>query len=219
VNKLANRSIDCRGKTISTFVLYKAYKELQTMNEGELLEITTDDFGVYENDISAWCRMTGLKLVDINKEDRHQRYLIEKTVMKAQGKKMAMVMSSDGLEELLSPLGFALAAALEGFEVYIYFQGPAVHVLQKGFKAKLPGIGALFSTIAQKGMTESGHIPAQEKLQQLKELGARFYICGGSIDHFKVKMEELIFDDVVLAEYPTFMEVIGQSDIQFFLHP
>jgi predicted peroxiredoxin len=128
------------------------------------------------NDISAWCRMTGLKLVELKKEDRHQRYLIEKTVMKAQGKKMAMGVSSDGLEELLSPLGFALAAALEGFKVYIYFQGPAVHVLQRGFKAKIPGIGALFRSIAQKGMTESGHIPAQEKLRQLKELGARFYI-------------------------------------------
>ena len=40
-----------------------------------------------------------------------------------QGKKVAMVISNSGLEELLSPLGFALGAALEGMEVHMYFQG------------------------------------------------------------------------------------------------
>ncbi len=36
-----------------------------------------------------------------------------------------MVLSSVGLEELRSPLEFALGAALEGIQVNLYFQGPA----------------------------------------------------------------------------------------------
>ena len=43
-----------------------------------------------------------------------------------------MVISNPDLEELLSPLGFALAAALEGIEVRLYVQGPAVRILGRG---------------------------------------------------------------------------------------
>ena len=89
MGKLADRSIDCRGKIITTYILFKAYTELESMNDGEMLEIITDDSGVFENDISAWCRMTGLELVDIIKENHHHRYLIKKAALKEQGKKIS----------------------------------------------------------------------------------------------------------------------------------
>jgi len=47
---------------------------------------------------------------------------------------LAIVISKPGLEELLSPLGFALAGACAGWNVSIYFQGPAVSVLQTNFR-------------------------------------------------------------------------------------
>ena len=64
---------------------------------------------------------TMAKILTINRcTDPCSHYAIpmwaKKTALKEQGKKMAMVVSSDGLEELLSPLGFALATALEGIE-------------------------------------------------------------------------------------------------------
>ena len=73
---------------------------------------------------------------------------------------------------LLGALGFALAAALEGVAVSLYFQGPAVRVLTRGFHPRLRGWARPFSRFAAAGMTKSGHIPAQAKLQQLRRLGS-----------------------------------------------
>jgi predicted peroxiredoxin len=38
-----------------------------------------------------------------------------------------------------------------------------------------------------------GHIGPQEKLAELRELGARIYVCGPSMEHFRVREEDLIF--------------------------
>lgn len=128
-----------------------------------------------------------------------------------------MVISSAGLEELLSPLGFALGAALEGIDVNLYFQGPAVKVLTRGFRPKLSGWARPFSRFAAAGMTKSGHIPAQDKLRQLQSLGAHIYLCGGSLEPFKVRREDLIFDDVAIVEYLAFMEIMETADIQLYV--
>ncbi len=210
-------SVDVRGKTITTFILYEAATKLQGMKEGDVLEILTDPFEPIENDIQAWCRMTGHVLAGTQKEPDSERYYIQKGAPKKEGHKLAMVVSDPGLEELLSPLGFALGAALAGTEVAIYFQGPAVRVLTKGFKARLKGIGRFFSSFAQRGMAATGHIPPQEKLRQLRELGAQFYICGPSMEHFGVKKDELAFDDVVMAEYVTLVEVMNGADTHIYV--
>ena len=204
----ANRSIDMRGKTITPFILYHTVKSLKDMQEGEILEVNTDKFEAIENDINAWSRMTGNRLLEMETGDNYQRYFIEKVNIKKSERKLAMIISDPGLEKLLSPLGLALSAALSGTDVYLYFQGPAVRVLKKNFKAKLSGIQKPFSSFARKEMAKAGHLPPQDKLEQLKELGARIYICGGSMDPFGVKKSELIFDDVIVAEYLTFLEII-----------
>jgi predicted peroxiredoxin/TusA-related sulfurtransferase len=213
----AKESIDMRGNKITTFILYNAVMKLKEMKEGEVLEIITEDFEPIESDIRAWCRMTGHNLVQLEKEADYRRYYIEKAMPKEKENKLALVISNPGLEELLSPLGFALGAALGGIDVHIYFQGPAVKVLKKNFKEKLRGINRPFSTFARKGLAKIGHIPPQDKLRQLRELGGHFYMCGPSMEHFGVKRSELIFDDVVIAEYLTFMEVMKKADIHIFL--
>lgn len=136
--------------------------------------------------------------------------------IKRKDRDLAAVISSAGLEELLSPLGFALAAALSGTRVHLYFQGPAVRVLTKGFKARLPGLNRPFSGFARRGLARVGHVSPQQKLRQLRELGAQLYICGPSMEHFRVKKSDLVFDDVMVGEYLTFMEVMNETDIHFF---
>ncbi len=211
------KSLDHRGRTITTFVVFDAAAELQKMEEGDVLEVVTDDFEPFREDIAAWCRASGHVLVSSERTAAGLRFLIEKGSPATKDTRLAMVISDHGLEELLSPLGFALAAALEGIDVSLYFQGPAVRVLTRGFRPKLKGWARPFSRFAAAGMTKSGHIPAQEKLRQLRSLGAHLYLCGGSLQPFKVKREDLVFDDVPIVEYLTFMSIMEGADIQIYV--
>ena len=192
--------MDMRGKSITTYILYHVSRELAEQGEGDVLEILTDRSEAIENDMRAWCRMTGHTLLDASVQGEEQCFRIKKEAIRQQiDGKVAVVVSNAGLEELLSPLGFALGAALSGAAVSVYLQGPAVRVLKRGFKAHLPGIMRVFSGFARKGMADTGHISAPEKLAQLRELGAKIYMCGPSMQHFKVRKDELIFDDVIVA--------------------
>lgn len=211
-------TLDIRGKTITTFIVYDVLKVMATMRVGDVLEIITERFEAIESDIGAWCRMTGQTLVDVEREQTHYRFRVRKTAdIRPRDRDPAMVISNPGLEELLSPLGFALAAALSGARVHLYFQGPAVRVLTRGFKESLHGLGRPFSMFARKGLARAGHVPPQAKLRQLKGLGAQLYICGPSMARFGVKRSDLIFADVTVGEYLTFTEVMNQADIRFFL--
>lgn len=129
-----------------------------------------------------------------------------------------MVISGPGLEELLSPLAFALAAALEGGDVLRYVQGPAVRVLAEGFTGHLHGPSRPSGWFARAGLTKAGHIPAQDELRQLRAPGARRYACAGSMRHFKAATAGLAFAGVAIAGYLTFMETMARAGISVFLH-
>ncbi len=131
--------LDMRGKTITTYIAYGAAQELAELAEGDTLELLTDTGDAIDNDIRAWCRATGQQVTARERTSAQSRYIITKGTTAPSGRRLAAVISDPGLEELLSPLGFALAAALEGIEVSLYFQGPAVRALAKGFTEKLRG--------------------------------------------------------------------------------
>lgn len=214
----AHAQLDERGKTITTYILFHAARKLRTMQDGEVLEVVTSPFAAIEPDVRAWCRMTGQVLREIDRSDGFVRYYIEKAPWQTQHKRVAIVISDPGLEELLAPLGLALSAALTGAEVHLFFQGPGVHVLERGFQAKLHGtFRSLFSRFARNGLAEIGHLPPDEKLKQLHELGARFYACGPSLEHFGVERSSLAFDDVLVSEYVTFLEQLRSADLAVLL--
>ena len=121
----AHESIDLRGKTITTYIIYYTIEKLQQMHEGELLEVVTDNYEAIHTDIQAWTRMTGHLLKSTEKKEQYYIFYIEKSSHSKVDSQLAMVISSKGLTELLSPLGFALGAALEGIDVNLYFQGLA----------------------------------------------------------------------------------------------
>lgn len=210
-------TLDLRGKTITTFIMYSVHKAFAGMAVGDRLELVTDSFSAIDPDIRAWCRTTGNPLVEVMAEGETLRFVIEKGTEHRSGHKLAAVISDDGLFELLSPLGFALAGALDGHDVSLYFQGPAVRVLADGFSAKMHGPGRPFSRLPRDGMAKAGHLPPQEKIAQLQELGAVLYACGPSMDHYKVDPEKLAFEGVVVAAYFTFMEQMDEADIHIFV--
>jgi predicted peroxiredoxin/TusA-related sulfurtransferase len=212
----AAASIDRRGKTITTFVVFDAAAELERIRVGDVLEILTDDFEPFSPDVTAWCGAAGHTLIVDELVAEGRRFLIRKGAPIQRDTRLAMVISSDGLEELLSPLGFALAAALEGIHVGLYLQGPGVRVLQRGFRPKLRGWSRPFTRFAAAGLTKAGHLPAQEKLRQLHTLGAEIYLCGPSMDHFKVTKTDLILDGLPQVEYLTFMAEMADADIHIY---
>jgi len=217
-HEVPSARLDTRGKTITTYILFEAARKLRTMEDGEVLEVVTSPFAAIEPDVRAWCRMTGQALREVDRSDGFVRYYIEKAPWQPERKRAAIVISDPGLEELLAPLGLALSAALTGDEVHLFFQGPGVHVLERGFQPKLRGtFRSLFSGFARNGLAEIGHLPPGEKLRQLHELGARFYACGPSLEHFGVEHSSLAFDDVIISEYLTFLEQMRGADLALLL--
>lgn len=213
----ASRTVDLRGKSVSTYILRAASAELGALAVGETIAIVTDGSEALRNEVGAWSRMAGHRLVETEKVDGAQRLYVDKGPPRGPRESFAIMISNPGLEDLLTPLSLSLAAAESGMDVSLIFQGPAVRALKKGFKGSLKGWSRPFSGFARKGMAQMGHVPPQEKLRQLRALGARFYACSGSLEHFGVGREELIFDDVVIGQYLTFLEVFRSADVRFFL--
>jgi len=210
-------SLDFRGKTITTYMAYHAEKQLATMENGDVIELVTDNYEAFESDLRAWTKKRGYPLLDIEKNSEYERYYIEKATPKKNPTKVAMIVSDPGLTTSLSPLGFALAATLQGAEVHIYFQGPAVEMFQKGFKANLKGLSRPFSMFARSQIEATGHSASQEKLKQMREFGAKFYICAPSLDYFGADKSEFIFTDIPVVEYLTFMDIISDASVKFFI--
>jgi TusA-related sulfurtransferase/predicted peroxiredoxin len=205
------------GKTISTYVLFEVHAALSRIPEGDRLEAVVDAYPALDSDIRAWCRTSGNPLVDVVAGEQTNRFVIEKGPSRPSGRKLAAIISDDGLFELLSPLGFALAAALGGHEVVLYFQGPAVRILGRGYTAKMHGPGRPFSRFPRNSLAKAGHLPPEMKIAQLQELQGRLYACGPSMDHYKVDPNDLAFPDVTVASYPTFLEQMDSADIQLFV--
>lgn len=215
--QIETADVDGRGRSISTAILYEVATTIDGLKPGQQLALRTDALPAVDSDIRAWSKTTGHELVAVDDAGPERRYVLRKTDRPHERPAWAFVISDPGLEELLTPLGFALAAALGGSRVAIYFQGPAVRVLGRRFNARLKGLHrAPFSRFARRGLAQAGHPPPQEKLRQLRALGARLYICGPSMEHFKVSEDDLLFDDVRISAYPTFAAELEAAGVQIF---
>lgn len=160
---------------------------MRDLEPDEQTSVRTDALPAVSSDIRAWCRTAGHELTGVEERDTERRFGIRKPARPRAQPPWALVISYPGLEELLSPLGFALAAVLGGSQVAIYFHGPALRVPTHGFQERLKGPHrAPFSRFARRGLARTGHPPPHEKLAQLDELRARLYVCGPSMQHFKV---------------------------------
>jgi len=214
----AQELIDFSGKKISGFIIFKITEKLTDLEINDAIWIKTDNYIAIQSDLSVWGKLTGNKVALLEKSENFLTFEITKIADKLNnGKVFSIIISDKGLEELLSPLGFSVGAALSGYQVNIYFQGPAVRVLKKGFKEKLKGFNSIFSGFARKGLSKIGHSPAQDKLRILEKYGAKFYVCQPSMDHFGLKKQDIDFSNIVICEYFTFLEVLDKSDIKFFL--
>lgn len=81
----------------------------------------------------------------------------------------------------------------------------------------LPRSGRPFSRFPRSGLAKVGHIPPQDNLAQLQELGAQLYACGPSMEHYKIDPDDLALENVIVSEYLTFMEQMHSADIHLYV--
>jgi len=76
VPKRAHQILDCIGLYCPTPVL-KTRQEMDKLAIGETLEVLADDPAA-EDDLKAWAKRTGQKILEIEKTDEGMRFLIQK---------------------------------------------------------------------------------------------------------------------------------------------
>ena len=59
MEKVSLKSLDMRGKTITTHILFHTAQALNALGENDVQEIVTDGSPAIVSDIKAWFRMTG----------------------------------------------------------------------------------------------------------------------------------------------------------------
>ena len=74
--KQAHQTLDCMGLYCPMPVL-KTRQEMDKLAIGEILEVLADDPAA-EEDIKAWAKRTGQKILEIEKTDEGMRFLIQK---------------------------------------------------------------------------------------------------------------------------------------------
>ena len=78
VNKITvDKNLDCIG-LYCPVPIYETRKKIDSMKKGQILKMTADDPGS-EPDIKSWARMTGNKLLKIEKDKDRFIFYIEKT--------------------------------------------------------------------------------------------------------------------------------------------
>ncbi|MGQ9545574.1 MAG: sulfurtransferase TusA family protein [Dehalococcoidia bacterium] len=75
--KQARHTLDCIGLYCPTPVL-NTRKEIDKLAIGEILEVLADDPAA-EEDLKAWAKRAGQKILEIEKTDEGLRFLIQKT--------------------------------------------------------------------------------------------------------------------------------------------
>lgn len=74
--KSAHQTLDCIGLYCPMPVL-KTRQEMDKLAIGEILEVLADDPAA-EEDIKAWAKRAGQKILEIEKTDEGMRFLIQK---------------------------------------------------------------------------------------------------------------------------------------------
>jgi len=74
--KQANHTLDCIGLYCPVPVL-NTRQEIDKLNIGDVLEVLADDPAA-EEDLKAWAKRTGQKILEIEKTNEGLRFLIQK---------------------------------------------------------------------------------------------------------------------------------------------
>lgn len=203
----SSHHLDLRGNDMTTEIVARAINRLEVMSPGESLALQVDAGEAIDNDLRAWCDATGNHLLDVNDAVDFRTYVIEKGVPVSVVHRLALVISSPDHDHVEAPLSLALAAALEGVAVSIFFEGTAVSILTADYQNGKPR--RWFGRRARSTAAE-----AHGRVRQIHDLGGDLYACERALGEFHISPADLAFERIIHGEYLTFLPVMEEADIQ-----
>ncbi|MDY0023430.1 MAG: FAD-dependent oxidoreductase [Candidatus Izemoplasmatales bacterium] len=132
--------LQCPGPIVKTF------KSLETLNDGEILEITATDPG-FKKDVKTWVEKTNNTLIDLTENNNRFTAKILKGAMKSTSKSTGLtaeakddstiVVFSEDLDKAIAAFIIAQGAASMGKKVSLFFTFWGLNILRKPKKVKV----------------------------------------------------------------------------------
>lgn len=161
--KVDARGLQCPGP------IAKIYTAMNEASVGDMVEIKASDPG-FGKDIFNWCEKMGYKLVELDREGKNTRAVIEKTMCedesgleiscratsKDKDKKGAtMVVFSGDLDKAIASFIIATGAATMGKEVTMFFTFWGLNILRRSdISVEKEGMEKMFGMMMPKGVDE-----------------------------------------------------------------
>jgi peroxiredoxin family protein len=131
-------------------------------------------------------------------------------------KKIALIVHSGTIDQLLCAFILGSTAASMDWEVHMYFTFWGLTILKKGEmeKAELPATYKHLQEHLQAKLEAMNYPTPYQMLQRMKASGRlTLYACTPTMEMFNVKREDLIPEVDTLAGAATFLDVAAEADI------
>lgn len=241
----ATKSINAVGLQCPGPIM-EVYKNVEAMNDGEILEITVSDVGFCE-DIKSWCDKCNNELLSLIKNsDSTYTAKIRKgsgggsCSVNFDANTGTIVMFSGDLDKALATMIIAQGAAASGKQMTVFFTFWGLNVLRKSehVKVKKTMFEKMFGFMMPRGAKKLGLSSMNmmgmgsamikgrmkdknvemlpEMIKKAQEVGVKFIACTMSMDLMGIKEEELI-DGVELGGVAKYVGDSTGSDLTLFI--
>ncbi|PVH79420.1 hypothetical protein DL98DRAFT_516058 [Cadophora sp. DSE1049] len=213
------KSVDGRQSTSSPTILALLLRKLNPMNPEDMIELAIKNNKGIFHDICLWCEKTGNHLItsEHTSEDEDIRCIIQKGERRPRERKMVVVMSTANLETIVGVLEKAIGGCVLGMDVSLFFEGTGVRLLQTGYRVRCPGIFGGFRTNRIKDeLKRVGKLLPKDAIEMLEELGANFFVCGSSLETFRVEEEQISVSKYEIVSGVRLIDLLALRDINLF---
>lgn len=222
--------------------IMKLAQNIQQLNDGEMLEISSTDKGFY-SDVEAWCNSTGNTLLNLDNIDKKIVATVKKGQAQIQPQNdkngQTIVVFSNDLDKALASFIIANGAKASGKEVTLFFTFWGLNILRKeninvkkSFIDKIFGLmmpkgankltlskmnmGGLGSSMMKWVMKNKNISTLGELIKEAQSQGVKFIACQMSMDVMGIKKEELL-DGVEIAGVAKYIAQSNSANCNLFI--
>ncbi|YCT45994.1 DsrE/DsrF/DrsH-like family protein [Staphylococcus pseudintermedius] len=190
-------------------------KAMQSMSEGEQIEVNVSDFGFY-SDVQSWVKQTGHQLIRLNQDNQGVHAVLQKsnTPANTQSKKgngTTIVLFSGDLDKAIAAMIIANGAKAAGRDVSVFFTFWGLNALKKTIQRETQvnkkGIAKMFDWMLPKQ-------PEKMPISKFNMLGLgnfmmRYVMRQKNIDTLPQLINQAIEQDIKLIACTMSMDVMG----------